>query len=144
MAVRFPLIVDTENRTPENTIKTLITLMWYPATTGWSPLVVGYIRDENNRIEITEELIQAVAKVWADEKHVEINDTCERIRDLDERYDYRKNGERVNHHLSRLTHDVRIERITSPTTGDTGWRLTLKKSENTKNIYSLRTGRKLT
>ena len=137
MPVRFPLIVDTENRTPENTIKTLITLMWYPATNGWSPLVVGYIRDENNRIEITKELVQAVAKDWARDELIQIEDMSYKVArsDRDKRYEFiNTRSERVHHMSARITHDLRIERITSPTTGDTGWRLTLKKSENTWHI----------
>lgn len=135
------LLIDTKDRTPENAISELLALMWYPATHEHNPRIVGYIRDEDNKIEVTSALVQAVASDWANDEHEKINNRCNVIRDPDERYDHRKKGARVNHMYSRITHDLEITRITSPTTQATGWRLTLKKTATPR--YSIRTGRRL-
>lgn len=121
-------LVDTRNRTPHNTVRTLINLMWYPATRSHCPHVVGYIRDEDNRIDITPAFVKEVTGDWARGEIEDIEDMSWKVsrHDRDKRYEFiNARSERVHHMCARVEYDLQVERIISPSSGDSGWRLTL-------------------
>ena len=121
-------LVDTRTRTTENTIRTLINLMFYPATVGHCPHVVGYIRDEDNRLEVTEALVKEITEEWARDEIEQIEDMSWKVSRScrDTRYEFiNARSERVHYMRARVTYDLRVERVVSPSTGDAGWRVTL-------------------